>query len=318
MKIKYPPFWDAVELSNENTVSFSSPDKNVGVIIQKSPIFRLTPDEELTKRVDTIKRILSNATFVDARILQDRINSTAWILLYQFNSDNKNSTAMEIINFRDHNEYIFSYYAHEPLFERFLPLAQSMYASFQIPFFGSPVFSEDIFQLNVGSKSNSGLNGISSELETVSPGTINYSRYNNESLGLSIVYPDYMTRIEDNQGVLFSDDDNNLGIIFSKVFLNNMSLTNFMNNYLNHLNNTLIDFKIINHSISNSLGYPTELILFTYENQTLPYTGLQFWKSSGNLLYLLTYYAQGSNNFENNIDVLTRMIESVKLSEEVS
>ena len=88
---------------------------------------------------------------------------------------------------------------------------------------------------------------------------------------------------------------------------------NYANAHLSYLNNTLDDFHILNASRSDVMGYPTPKIIFTYENGTELYKGMQFWKLKNDTARLFTYYAPSVGIFEEFLPTIDKMLKTIKV-----
>jgi hypothetical protein len=96
--------------------------------------------------------------------------------------------------------------------------------------------------------------------------------------------------------------------------LNNISENDFIDVHILSLNSTLKDFNILNSSISDLLGYPTQMILFSYKNGTEKYKEMEFWKIAEDHVYIFSYSAQSEQIFDKFLPVVTKMIESLEVT----
>jgi hypothetical protein len=304
-KIQYPSFWKKTEIPNNNTVYFISPLKSVWVSIQSIPTPNLSIDEITMNMIASIKSKFSNVHILNISISNSNDGSKIQTLKYSYSDGSNTFQVLQLMKIFADRTFIFKYYADSILYDRFFPLVQTMFDSFQIPKF-TKFLSQDnnlnsSFKSNVNKQNN----------RTLVSG--NFLTYNNKALGITIQYPPYLQKFEKDNGILLTSNNKSVGVILVNVPLNNISKNGFIKSHILSLNSTLHNFKIINASTSNLMGYPTQMILFSYSSGTHLYKGMQFWKIAINHVYIFTYYAQSTRIFENYLPIIIKMVDTLKV-----
>jgi hypothetical protein len=304
-KIQYPSFWKKTELPNNNTIYFISPLKNVGASIQSIPTPNLSIDEITMNRIASIRSNFTNVHVLNISISNSTDGSKIQTLKYSYNEGSNTFRVLELMKIFVDRTFIFKYYADSILYDRFFPLAKTMFDSFQIPKF-TKFLSQDN-NLNSSFRSNE------NKQNNRTLGSGNFLTYDNKPLGIKIQYPSYLHKFEEDNGILLTSNDKSVGVILVNMPLNNISKNDFIKRHILSLNITLGNFKIKNASTSNLMGYPTQMILFSYSSGSNLYNGMQFWKIAGNHVYIFTYYAQTTRLFENFLPVIIKMVGTLKI-----
>jgi hypothetical protein len=150
--------------------------------------------------------------------------------------------------------------------------------------------------------------------KTIIDSSGDYFTYNNGSLGLEIQYPVLLNKVENNRGVEFVFPNKNAGAILTTSEVKPTERSNYVMSHLLYLNKSLDNLFILNTSRSDVMGYPTATILFTYDNNTEPFKGMQFWKIKDGQARLFTYYAPADKVFDELLPIVDRMLKSIKVS----
>ncbi len=304
-KIQYPSFWKKTELSNNNTIYFISPLKSVWVSIQSMPTPNLSIDEITMNMITSIKSSLSNANILNINISNSTDGSKIQTLKYSYSKGSNTFRVLQLMKIFGDRTYVFKYSADSILYDRFFPLAKTMFDSFQIPTF-TKFFSQD-------NNLNSSFRSIENKQNNQTLGLRNFLTYYNKSLGITVQYPAYLQKYAKDSGILLTSNNKSVGVILVNMPLNDISKNDFIKRHILSLNSTLGNFKITNSSTSSLMGYPTQMILFSYSGGTHLYKGMQFWKIATNHVYIFTYYAQSARIFENFLPIIIKMVDSLKI-----
>jgi hypothetical protein len=141
-----------------------------------------------------------------------------------------------------------------------------------------------------------------------------YLTYINNSLGLEIKYPNSLNKVESNKGVEFVFPNKTAGAILAASEVKPTERGNYVMSHFLYLNKSLDNLFILNTSRSDVMGYPTATILFTYDNNTEPYKGMQFWNIKEGQARLFTYYAPADKVFDELLPTVERMLKTIKVS----
>ena len=137
--------------------------------------------------------------------------------------------------------------------------------------------------------------------------------YSNKSLGLEIQYPIWLNKTEQDRGVDFIFPNKNAGAKLVNSSIESTSRNNPAMSHLLYLNKSLDNLFILNTSRSDVMGYPTPTILFTYDNDTELYKGMQFWKIKDDHIRLFTYFAPADGVFDELLPTIERMSKTIKV-----
>lgn len=137
--------------------------------------------------------------------------------------------------------------------------------------------------------------------------------YSNKSLGLEIQYPIWLNKTEQGRGVEFVFPNKNAGAILANSSIESTSSNNYALSHLLYLNKSLDNLFILNTSRSDVMGYPTATILFTYDNDTEFYKGMQFWNIKDDHARLFTYFAPADGVFDELLPTIDRMSKTIKV-----
>lgn len=137
--------------------------------------------------------------------------------------------------------------------------------------------------------------------------------YSNKSLGLEIQYPIWLNKTEQDRGVEFIFPNKNAGVILETSNIESTSRNNSAMTHLLYLNKSLDNLFILNTTRSDLMGYPTPTILFTYDNDTELYKGMQFWKIKDDQARLFTYYAPADGVFDELLPTIDSMLKTIKV-----
>jgi hypothetical protein len=327
MKIKYPSFWQKpIPIAND-TVSFSSPVTGVGVMIQNKPLKNMSIDEISMNIISNIKKDLPNVKIHNMNITNSTDGSIneKFEFSYGYTADAfKDFQNVKII---DGRVYIFSYYADSALFDQFYPIASFMLKSLKIPIFTNAFpqipISNTIKHTNQNNETmkkatdNAKIPANVSIADNKNNQTLeskNVSTYDNKVLGIKIDYPNFLNKVEKDRGVSFITTNKSIGILLVNTPLSNISESDFISAHINSLNSSFTNFNILNSLTSDLLGYPTPMILFSYNNGNQLFKAMQFWKVVGDHVYIFTYYAQSNRLFDELLPIVQNMTKSLKIS----
>lgn len=138
--------------------------------------------------------------------------------------------------------------------------------------------------------------------------------YRNNTLGLEIQYPMWLNKTDNERGIEFVFPNKSAGAILAASNVEPTARNNSVMSHLLHLNKSLDNLHILNTSRSDIMGYPTPTILFTYDNNTELYKGVQFWKIEGGQAHLFTYFAPADRVFNEWLPTIDRMLKTIKIS----
>jgi hypothetical protein len=297
IKVKYPSFWQKPIPVDNNTISFLSPVNTIGIIIQNKPISNVSIDEISLKMINDIKNSFPNVKILNMNVSNSIDNSTIQKLEYTYGVIPDTFRELQITKLTEGRAYTFIYYADTTLFNQFFPIALVMYNSLQTPKFTNTFSIEQNLGQTKLNKQNT-----------------NVSTFDDTSLGIKIQYPNFLNKVEKDGGVSFVSQNKSIGVSVGNIPLNNISESEFIDTRILSLNNTLKDFSILNSSISDLLGYPTQMILYSYQNGTEKYKEMEFWKLAEDHVYIFSYYAQSKQIFDKFLPIVTKMIDSLEVS----
>jgi hypothetical protein len=180
-----------------------------------------------------------------------------------------------------------------------------MYTSYQVPAFNN-VFPTDIYSTDSQANNKNDYHSMNDQEEL--------SVYSNNTLGLEIRYPIWMNKIEKPNGVELTFPDKNAGVIVAVSEVNNSPGENYVTSHLLYLNQSLDNLHVLNTSRTDLMGFPTAKIMFTYDNATQLYKGMQFWNIKENQARLFTYFAPSERVFDELLPTINRMLETLKVS----
>jgi hypothetical protein len=180
-----------------------------------------------------------------------------------------------------------------------------MYTSYQVPSFDN-VFPTDVHSID-SSITQDTANQSMKEQDR-------FLTYNNNTLGLQIQYPSWLKITDRYNGVEFMFPNKSAGATLATSKIDSTLNDSYAMTHLSYLNRSLDNLHILNASRSDIFGYPTPKILFTYDNGTELYKGLQFWKKKDDSVRLFTYFAPSKEVFDELLPTIDRMLKTVKVS----
>jgi hypothetical protein len=326
IKIKYPSFWQKPIPVANDTIFFLSPVKTMGVIIQNKPTSNESIDEISLKTINDIKNSFSNVKILNMNISTSKDGSIIQKLEFTYGSSPDTFRELQVLKLNEDRAFTFIYYADNALFNQFFPIASIMYNSLQTPKFFNTFSQEQILnplkldkQINQPIKSAKNIT-IPSNLPIVNKQNNQSSILSNDSifynklLGIKIQYPNSLNKIESDRGASFNSYNKSIGVTLVNIPINNMTESDFIAAHIMSLNNSLTNFDVINASTSDLLGYPTQMIVFSYNNGAQLYKGMQFWKIAEDHVYIFTYYAQSDRLFDKFLPLITKMVDSLQLT----
>lgn len=315
IKFTYPSFWEKSETDNGNIISLVSPIKSIGVIIQHQLVQGQSLDEIVMNKLNTIKNQLSNVNIIS---INSSKSSNIFNLVFTYSNNQNTFMVLYKIKIIEDKIYTFIYYAEKDLFDNYLPFVLTIYDSIKIPNlvdlsqFKNSSDSDININNKINVKKNNNIHPLSIIKQNISSNIQNKSiLYDNKSLGIKITYPVSFIKQERPNGILLESKGKNITAMVVNMPIGNISMNEFTQRQILSLNNTLENFYIVNSSISNLLGYPTNMIFFTYHNGTQIYQGLQFWKVVENHAHIFTYFTPSSRLFYDNLPIITNMINSL-------
>lgn len=137
--------------------------------------------------------------------------------------------------------------------------------------------------------------------------------YRNDSLGLEIQFPTWLNKTDKARGVEFVFPNKSAGAILTATTVEPSARNNTVMSHLSYLNKTLDNLHILNTSRSDVMGYPTPTIVFTYDNNTELYKGIQFWKLKEGQAHLFTYFAPADRIFNEWLPTIDKMLKTIKI-----
>ena len=185
--------------------------------------------------------------------------STIQRLMFTYGDDSNPNTykVFQLLKTYKDETLIFTYQSTESLFDQFFPLVSQMYDSYQVPSFNN-VFPTDIDLEDL-------LLPRDTDDETMDDQD-RFLTYSNKTLGLEIQYPVWMNKTEQDNGVKLMFPNKGAGAILGTSNIGSTSNNDYVESHILYLNKSLDNLYILNTSRSDVLGYPTERILFTYDN----------------------------------------------------
>jgi hypothetical protein len=323
IKIKYPSYWQKPIPISNNAVSFSSPVKSIGIIIQNKPMPSVSIDEISLNLIDDIKNSFPNVKILNMSISNSTDHAIIQKLQFTYGSIPDTFRELQVIKLIDGRAYTFIYYADNALFNQFFPIASTMFNSLQTPKFINTFSQEQtVSPIKINNQNNQPIKKVKIPVNATminkqnnqSSKLTNISNFDNKLLGIKIQYPTSLNKVEKDRGISFISDNKSIGVILVNNPLNNMSENDFIAAHIMSLNSSLTNFNILNSSTSDLLGYPTQMILFSYDNGDQLYKGMQLWKVAEDHVYIFTYYAQSNRLFDEFLPVVIKMIDSLQVS----
>ena len=234
-----------------------------------------------------VKNSFPNVKILNMSISNSKDGSIIQKLQFTYGAIPDTFRELQVIKLIDGKSYAFIYYADNALFNQFFPIASVMYNSLQTPKFINTFFPEQtISAIKINNKNNPTIKKVEIPVNATkinkqnnkSSKLTNVSTFDNKLLGIKIQYPNSLNKVEKDRGISFISNNKSIGVILVNMPLNNMSESDFIAAHIMSLNNSLTNFNIINSSTSDLLGYPTQMILFSYNDGAHLYKGMQLWK----------------------------------------
>ncbi len=120
VNILYPSYWQKSE--RNNTVSFTSPLKTVGVVFVTMPMTNMSLEEFTTRRILNLRESLVNFNINRTRT-EEFLNNSAQMLMFTYGNNNHVSKVLQAWTIKDRKAYFATYFADAVLFDTFLPTA---------------------------------------------------------------------------------------------------------------------------------------------------------------------------------------------------
>ncbi|WP_172602009.1 hypothetical protein [Candidatus Nitrosocosmicus franklandus] len=152
INISYPSFWQKSNVSNSESISFVSPIKTIGVIVQNAPTLNATIDEIAMNTISFIKESFLNATILDITTSSSEDGSTIQSLTFTFVNGKDKEKVLLLSKIFEDRTFTFLYYADDILFDHFTPLTSVMLDSFQIPYFRDAFSPKDLYNVELLSR----------------------------------------------------------------------------------------------------------------------------------------------------------------------
>jgi hypothetical protein len=121
IKIQYPSFWEASDVSDSGIVSFTSPLEYTGAIVYSMPTPGESPDEVLTNMLVKIKNNLPNAFITNTSVSSAKDGSTIQSLVFTYGDDSNPNIykVFQLFKTLKDETFIFTNYSTETQFDRF-------------------------------------------------------------------------------------------------------------------------------------------------------------------------------------------------------
>lgn len=323
LNFKYPSFWRVVELPEIDAVLIKSPIQTVGIILETKDQLNTTMDETIMENIAKIKKELPNSQILTSSINQSD-GSFSYNIEYAYGNNTDEFKIFQTLTQRGDNLYNFIYYSEQNLFDSFLDIARSVYNSSLNPI--------DTQNKTIKS-SNHIINGPSNQFgsneenknELLIDNTTDHDQksirpqsntifYNNSDIGIKMQYPSNLIKVENERGVSLSTKNNSNGVVLVRTPTQGISEEQFALRQLSSLNETLTDFNVINSSITDLLGYPTQMVYFEYKNGSDLYRAMQFWKVSSENSYIVTYFGESAKMFDGFLPIASRILGTLVIN----
>jgi hypothetical protein len=307
IKIQYPSFWETSEIPDSDIVLFSSPLESTGVIVQNMSTHGKSADEILTNLLVKIRSELPRASIINTTISQSDDGSTIQALVLRYGDGPTQYDiykAFIVLKTSSDKTFVFAYQSEESLFDLFFPLASQMYRTYQVQSFTN-VFPTSIYSIDSIASYNPS--------NETNPDRDNFLTYKNKSLGLEIQYPASLDKTELDSGVMFTFSNKTAGVTFTTSKLDSTLTSDYARTHLLYLNKSLDNFNILDTLRSDEMGDRTPKIVFTYDNNTELYKGLQFWKIKDNRVHFFTFFASAEEEYDELLPIVNRMAETLKI-----
>jgi hypothetical protein len=322
VNVEYPSFWDRIEIPNIKGVLFLSPLKTVGVIVQNITDKEVTSDELYTNLILLMRQNLGDINILSTNTTKSLSGSDMETVEYSYGNDSKKFKILQVMETSRNQVHLFTYFAEDMLYDRFLPLVANMKNTFfylnenekpivKQPFTENDTLSRTQIIPEFLEKNNSDIESGNQITENL-PILERNLTYNNPYLGITLEYPSSLNKSERDNRVSFTFNQGSSGIIIGVIPTPYDSLQNFTTEHISNLESNLKNFKIINMSQTNIFTNPTQMLLFNYDNNSILYEGLEFITMEGTYAYIFTYFSN-VDTFDRNVPLFSDLIESIQL-----
>jgi hypothetical protein len=129
MMVSYPSYWN--EYGGNNSVSFISPLRTIGINFQIVPDVNMSLDEFTAKRILTLRSNLTNF-YINASSATEFMSSPSQYIIFFHRYNGSISKVLQGWTIKGGKAYIFAYYSEPVFYDTFLPSAVQSINSFQI------------------------------------------------------------------------------------------------------------------------------------------------------------------------------------------
>jgi hypothetical protein len=332
LSIKYPLNWSVVEIAKINGTLFQSPKENVGAIVQRLSIETIDTinGSNLSTYVTELKNKLSGINILNSTSFNNPDGTIFQNLTYTYLKDGTNTKVMQLSKVYEDSKFTFTFFSPTEQFFQYVPIINTMSQSLKSTIF-KDVFA--IQSINYSKVSDIGVNSSLSNLmaenlsteknldidnstnfqnENQSLTDITLFEYSNPYIGIKALYPSTFHKYETDNGMILTWNNGSSGFTLGQTPSMEMSIDDFSANQVIYLNETLDNFQIINYSISQIYEYPTQILMFSYNNNSVPYKSMMFITLDMDDAYLYTYFSP-EQIFDDHLDAVIRILDSIEL-----
>jgi hypothetical protein len=322
IKIQYPTNWSRIELPYLSGVLFFPPTDPVGVIVQNSPAVDYTPGNGLLNEITSMQVSIPNLKIINYNSY-DNNNTPEQEIMFTYGD---NITVNNVYQFKKVDNYTvheFTFFADKRFFDKYSQLAFRMLNSFLSPSNHSSLLDNGLHLTTSNDKAMSTGIGNKTENSTTneksidvglqkSPTSPNFIQYENHRNGMNFTYPDFFNLTENENGIYLVTENKSIGFFIDFKPSNGQSLTNFTNSQSTYLENRFENYSVVNASIETIFDMPTQMVHFSYLNNSEPSDALQLITVKGDRGIIFTYFSpHGSFNIF--LPFIIDIVESVKI-----
>ncbi|MDN5847263.1 MAG: hypothetical protein L0H53_13430, partial [Candidatus Nitrosocosmicus sp.] len=324
--IQYPFYWEKVEVPNIDGILFESPLDSTGVIIQIQPLLNMSIEDHITKEIIMIRQTFPNVEFSEYGIDIESITNGIPFLTYTFGQESNLFKATHFMKTFDKNLILFTFYSKSELYDKYSPTVARMLTSFQVPvlkpifspqeinsYFLKPTVSEEdtLPQLNndnILSKKNE----ISLQNQTnFNQGRpVSYSNYSDTALGIELTYPNIFKPFTTPNGVNLIANNGTLGFYIDIRTSMDRDLEQFTRAQIDFLSKKLQGFSLLDSDQVSMFNEPTNMLWFSYNNNSKLYQGLEFITLNGTKSYVFNYFSE-KDMFRSNLDLIKGITDTI-------
>lgn len=128
--VSYPSYWSKIQ--KENSLSFISPLKTVGVKFTVIPAANMSLDEFTTKQIIDLRGSNLTNFNIDSLYGAQYLSNPAQLIIFFYGNQGNMHKVLRGWTVKDNKAYIFTYFADSVLYGTFLPVAVNIIDSFQL------------------------------------------------------------------------------------------------------------------------------------------------------------------------------------------